>query len=235
MEQLDLLWNLEIHRNSLRTYKKELDNIENSPMIKDIEKKLVVMKDKLSKFRFNQESIKRKLREAECRLRDYVFKIQEIEEVLYNGQVNDLKQLEYLSCEKDKLKEIINKTETEILEFMEDVEDADNDLLNMEKSLVEINEKNLNIKEQYRKLEVDIINKIKLEEDDIKSLEDEIDEELLNKYYKIRKSKGTGIAKVNKSACGGCNMFLPMVLIDKLNNDNEIIYCESCGRILCKL
>ncbi len=235
MEQLDLLWNLEIHHNSLRTYKKELANLENTLMVKDIEEKLSDMKDRLSQFKSNQKRIKRKLRESENRLKDHNYKIKEIEDALYNGKTSDLRQLEYLSNEKDKLKNVINKTEMEILEFMEEVENVDNDLLKMEESFVIIKEKNIQIKEQYIKFKEDLINKIQLEEDNIKSLENIIDQELLDKYNKIRKSKGTGIVEVNNSACGGCNMVIPTILIDRLNNDNEIIYCESCGRILCKL
>lgn len=235
MEQLDLLWNLEIHHNSLRTYKKELANLENTLMVKDIEEKLSDMKDRLSQFKSNQERIKRKLRESESRLKDYNYKIKEIEDALYNGKTSDLRQLEYLSNEKDKLKNIINNTEMEILEFMEEVESVDNDLLKMEESFVKIKDKNTQIKEQYRKFKEDLINKIQLEEDNMKSLENKIDQELLCKYNKIRKTKVTGIVGVNNSACGGCNMVIPTILIDRLNKNNEIIYCESCGRILCKL
>ncbi len=234
MEQLDLLRNLEGHHNSLKLYQKELFNLKNNSMINKNEEKIILTEEKLKRLKSGQEKIKDRLKTSNTRLKDYNFKIEEVEKNLYKGQIIDLKQLEYLNDEKDKLKEIINDTETEILEFMDEVENIDKELLTMEKFLEEIKDKNIKLKKKYCDLEEKLKGEIQLKKDKILALENKIDENLLNKYNIIRKNKGTGIAEVKDRVCSGCNMLLPTVLVDRLNNQKEIIYCESCGRILCK-
>lgn len=235
MEQLDLLRNLEDHHNSLKLYRKELLILKNDSMIDKNEEKIVDTEKRLSRLKSSHENVKDKLRQANIRLKNYNFKIEEVEKNLYDGQIIDIKQLEYLNDEKDKLKEIISDTEIEILEFMDEVEDIDKELLIMERSLEEIKDKNNKIKSKYNGIEENLKGKIRLEENEIITLENKIDASLLNKYNLTKKNKGTGIAEVKDSVCSGCNMLIPTILIDKLNNQNEIIYCENCGRILCKL
>ncbi len=234
MEQLDLLWNLELHHNSLNTYQKQLLRLKDDLMLKDTEKKLESTEIKLSRFKTNHDQIKFKLKESDRRLKDYNYKIEEVEKNLYNGETTDIKQLEYLSREKDRLKEIINDAEIEVLELMDEVEDTDKELGMMEVALHEMKEKNMSLKIKYKTIKKEMEDKIQFEEDEIIALEGKIDKDLLYKYYLIKKSKGTGIAKINSSVCSGCNMHIPTFLIDKLNNEDTIIYCESCGRILCK-
>lgn len=235
MEQLDLLRNLEEHHNSLKLYQRELFNLKNDSMINKTREKILDTEGKLLKLKSSQDKIKNKLNQSNSRLKDYNFKIIEVEKSLYNGEIKDLKQLEYLSYEKDKLKEIISDTETEILEFMDEVENIDEELSAMGGSLEDIKEKNDKLKNKYSILEKELMDKIKLEENEILTLENKIDVKLLNRYSMIRKSKGTGIAEVKDSVCSGCNMLIAKVLLDRLDNQNEIICCESCGRILCKL
>lgn len=234
MEQVNSLWNLENHHNSLRTYKKELNSLENESMIENAGKKLIEMENNLERLKSNQVSVVNKLREAEGRLKEYNYRIEEVDKSLYDGQTKDIRQLEYLSHEKEKLKGTIDDIEIKIIELMEETEEVGKELISMEESIKEIREENINLKKQYQKIGNDLMTKIQLEEDKIRILEETIDEILLNRYTQIRKTKGSGVAKVNNQTCSGCNMFIPTILIDRLNNSNEIIYCESCGRILCK-
>jgi len=234
MEQLDLLMNLEEHHNSLNLYQKELSDLQNNLTIDKMEEKILYIEEKFRSLRSNQKKIKEKLKESNLRLNNYNFKIKEVEKNLYNGQTTDLKQLEYLMNENNKLKTIIDTTETEILEFMNEVEDMDQELLKMENVLYEIKDKNNKLKEKYEMKRKILESKIHLKEDEILVLEEKIDLKLLNKYNAIRRNKKTGIAEVRDSTCSGCNILIPIISMDKLNNQKEIAYCESCGRILCK-
>lgn len=234
MERLDLLWNLGIHHNSLNNYYKELEKLKKPLSIIDSEDLIVKTEEKLNSFRSRQEEIKRKLTESSRRLKDYSFKIEETEEALYNGSTTNPKQLEYLSQEKDKLKEIISETETEILEFMDEVEIMDKELLIIDTDFQNIKKQNIKLKTQYKISVDELNNKIQIEVEAIKSLEDKIDKTLLKQYTTIRENRGTGIVEVKNLACSGCNIMIPTFMVDKLNKNNEIIYCESCGRILYK-
>lgn len=234
MEQIDLLWNLEIHHNSLKNYQNELSNVQKSLSIGETEKQVEDIEKRLDKIKSKQEDIKKRIIESNRRLKEDNFKIKEVEVNLYNGSTSNPKQLEYLSEEKDKLKSIINDTETEILELMEDMDSVDEELIDLSKKLGTMRDKNLELKRECKVLVDKLKYNIESEEVEIKSIEEKIDMVILNQYQTIRKNRGIGIAEVKGSACGGCNMMIPTLMIEKLNRNNEIIYCESCGRILYK-
>lgn len=235
MEQLSCLCDLENCQNSLRTYTREMDSLERESMANKRDKKLDDLEGKLEKIKVNQTGIKNKLREAEGKLKNYTFEYEQIEKSLYDGSTSDIKQLEYLDLEKNKLRDTINKTEIEIIESMEGMETLDRELIELEKLVRELKARNSELREEYKKAKENLNKKVKLDEEKILVLEKAIEKKLLDKYYKIRRSKGTAIAIVKDTSCGGCNMFIPMMLIDRLNKGEEIIYCENCGRILCKL
>ncbi|MDR7857137.1 C4-type zinc ribbon domain-containing protein [Tissierella sp.] len=234
MEQLDLLWNLEIHHNSLEAYKKKLSNLQNSSSIMDTEKEIMDIDKRSDKIKLNQGEGKKRLIESNRMLKEYNYKIEEVEKNLYDGSTSNPKQLEYLSEEKDKLKEIINETEIGILEFMDDMESLDEEIIELDKRLKSMKDNNLQLKREYEILADDLKNNIQIEVVEIKSIEEKVDGVILNQYKAIRNNRGTGIVQVKGLVCGGCNMMIPTFLADKLNNNNEIIYCESCGRILYK-
>lgn len=57
---------------------------------------------------------------------------------------------------------------------------------------------------------------------------------LLKQYEQVRRSKrGTGLAAIiNNKRCGGCNMQLPIHVMQKAKKGDAITKCPSCGRIL---
>ncbi len=62
----------------------------------------------------------------------------------------------------------------------------------------------------------------------------EIPTSLLKQYEQVRRAKrGTGLALiVNSKRCGGCNMQLPIHVVQKAKKDGQVTRCPSCGRIL---
>lgn len=61
-----------------------------------------------------------------------------------------------------------------------------------------------------------------------------ISRQLLAIYEQVRKArKGVGLAEVvDGSRCSGCNVHLPIHIVQKVRKNNGIIRCPSCGRIL---
>ncbi|MGL4611755.1 MAG: zinc ribbon domain-containing protein [Trueperaceae bacterium] len=62
----------------------------------------------------------------------------------------------------------------------------------------------------------------------------EVNSSLLKQYEQVRKAKrGTAIANiVNNERCGGCNVKLPIYVLQKVSKAQDIVRCPSCGRIL---
>ena len=61
-----------------------------------------------------------------------------------------------------------------------------------------------------------------------------IDRTLLATYEQVRKARrGIGLAEVQGgSRCSGCNVHLPIHVVQKVRKDTAIVRCPSCGRIL---
>ncbi|MBX3139508.1 MAG: hypothetical protein KF875_02005 [Trueperaceae bacterium] len=57
---------------------------------------------------------------------------------------------------------------------------------------------------------------------------------LLQQYEQVRKAKrGLGLAEVvGNGTCGGCNVRLPIHVVQKVKRADNVTRCPSCGRIL---
>lgn len=233
MEQLNLLSSLETHHDLLKSYEKELLDLKNKLKLMELENRIRATEEKLKRVKIKRDETNKNLKSCNNLLVEYNYKIEEVEKNLYNGKTTDLKQLEYLSKEKDKLQEIVSNKETEILGLMDEIDLLDKEILEIEEILQKYKDRIIIQRRKYMVLEQKIKDKIKDEEKEILSLEKILDNVLLETYYSIKKNKGSGISIPQNGVCNRCNMVLPMILIDKLNQ-GEIVYCENCGRILCK-
>ncbi|NLV89328.1 MAG: hypothetical protein GX021_08210 [Tissierellia bacterium] len=233
MVQLDLLSSLETHHDLLKSYEKELLELEDKLKLKELVKRIKVNEAKLEKIKLIRDETKKKLKSCNSMLAEYNYKIEEVDKNLYNGSTTDVKQLEYLSREKDRLKELVGNKETEILSLMDEMELIDKEILQIEEFLQKYKEKITIQRKKYRLLEQKIKNKIEEERQEILTIEDNMSKGLLEKYYTIKKIKGSGISIPQNGVCNRCYMVIPMMLLDRLNK-GELVYCENCGRILCK-
>lgn len=59
-----------------------------------------------------------------------------------------------------------------------------------------------------------------------------IDSKLMEKYRKIKTRWANPVAELHNDRCGGCNMQLPASVLGKVKADNQLVECDSCGRIL---
>jgi predicted nucleic acid-binding Zn-ribbon protein len=92
-------------------------------------------------------------------------------------------------------------------------------------------------RERLRALEVIALDKAALAEVDKKraALRPEIGEAALSNYDRIAKGKGTGLAEALNQKCMACQMMLRPQRWNDLrdrSNEDEIMTCESCGRLL---
>jgi len=65
------------------------------------------------------------------------------------------------------------------------------------------------------------------------SFTDGIDEDLLDRYNRLFKSKnGIALVTVEHGVCAGCNMQVTNQSILEVKAEKEIVGCPQCGRIL---
>lgn len=70
-------------------------------------------------------------------------------------------------------------------------------------------------------------------EDNYDQLTGGIDEGVLNRYQRLRRSKGdNAVVGIEHGVCGGCHMKLPIQIIRSCQGQQEIVSCPNCARIL---
>ena len=67
---------------------------------------------------------------------------------------------------------------------------------------------------------------------EMETVERQVDPTFLAKYKRARVHHNMPVVPVVNDKCSGCNMSLPMAVIKKLSNQENVMECENCGRIL---
>lgn len=159
-------------------------------------------------------------------------KIEKSQEKLRSVKTN--KEYQSSLKEIDDIKAINSKLEDEMLEFLEQIETAEQSL----------NES----KQQYSRI-VDEINQEKNSlsqaagqgKKDLSALQSDrdavtaaLDAGLLGIFKRQMMKQGDGIAivEVNNAVCQGCNMNIPPQMYNDLQRGNSLNYCPSCERII---
>jgi hypothetical protein len=123
--------------------------------------------------------------------------------------------------------------EDEVLKLMDDVE--------IHKAQVQEEKKNLAAEEEKVKKEVAELEakaqSLKKEEETLhgerKNFTPSIDPELLGRYELIvKKRDGVAMAALRGESCGECGVSLPPQVVNLIKIGDDIMYCESCSRIL---
>ena len=232
MNQLKLVWELEKYNSIIDDCNVCLNELENSirvqtmiRRINELESDINLVKDKISDNRKLTLKLERSLKE-------YDYTKRKLEKDLYSGRVTDVKQLEQLTVDRERTFQLIDEIESRILNLIDDHEILE--------------ERYIRIKDDYEQLRVEIIKvqrevnekiknlriKMKDAELGIDDITPHIEIKILKRYDLTREKRGRGVVSVNNDVCGGCNMRIPTYLMQDIKKQSEIIYCESCGRLL---
>lgn len=233
MENLNLL--IKIEDCDLKIHKSKevlelLGHDEEAGKIKDKIEFLTREREELEK---NLAITKESLRKYENELRDLNFNKKTLTEKLYSGDTVDIKELEALSREEDSLSLSLDKLENSYLIEDEKLEILKEELFKVEECLdlesSRYRSTREGIDEKKRSLKEELENLILEREEIYGSLEEPIKKQ----YDFLSKRRRDFMAQVVDKKCTGCNIILPVYIINKLDGE-EIINCENCNRILYK-
>ena len=160
-------------------------------------------------------------------------KIEPLEQRLYQGKVQNPKELQDLQQDIESLKRRRGELEDRALEAMEALEQAQQALAEAQRVLQDLETASLAEQEELRRREVELTQEIATLEERRAEQESGVNGSLLRLYNElIATRQGRAVAKVEGGACQGCRISLPMNLLQRARSGTDVVQCSSCERIL---
>lgn len=232
MSELEELWNIQQHFNCLKNIQDNIDKFSKKDGIKESYIRLKKIENRLVDSENKIKEMEKLLNRNNLILKEYDYQLEKIEKSLYHDDIHDLKQLNFLDMERQNIKKQIEEKEKEILLQMDELENMKSNIIKLQNEYKVLRKEYASkIKEYKIKIE-EFKAKEAYEKTKIEELKLKVSKEVFEEYKSIVKSKGVAVVKVIDDRCSGCNMFLPKMILDKLKNNNEIVHCENCNRIL---
>ena len=137
-------------------------------------------------------------------------------------------QHEIEDCKKENL-----KLEEQILVKMEEEEQERKTMVLVQNQIKEEEKKVKEEESKYQEALAMLEQKIALQDKERQQICGQIDRQSLDRYERIRRSKGTlALAKILEGSCGGCRIKVRPQMIIEIKKNKELIFCDSCGRVL---
>lgn len=199
--------------------------------IAEIEKKLESHERKLEADRAalaaNQKD--RKSMEGEIQVQQQ--KISKLKDQMLEAKTND--QYRAFQHEIDYCEKEIRRAEDRILELMGESEPLDRNVkaaegaLKQEKAQVEAEKQQARERTAGDQKELDGLNAER------KSISSKMTPAVLGSYERVRKlRRGIAVAEAADGRCSQCHMSLRLQFFQDLKRGEQVMYCESCSRIL---
>jgi predicted nucleic acid-binding Zn-ribbon protein len=160
-------------------------------------------------------------------------KIEPVEQRLYQGNVQNPKELEDLQRDVESLKRRRSDLEDRALEAMEVLEQAQQALDEAQRELQELTESTGTEQEALGSRQASLQGEIASLESQRAEQAARIDASSLQLYDRLYATRQhRPVAKVQGGACQGCRISLPMNLLQRARSGSGLVQCSSCERIL---
>jgi len=173
------------------------------------------------------------MQDAELQAKSLDSKIKEVEARMASGRITNPKELDALEKDRQMHRRHRGELDTKLLELM----DA------MDRAQKSSNEKDATLKKTETS-HASEIEKLGRERETLNARVAEIAAEVANQraaldpgtlatYDRLRQAKsGRAVAQLKNNGCGVCGMQIPSGLRSRVEQDEELVFCLDCGRIL---
>jgi len=196
------------------------------------------LKSRSSSAQAGLEAAKTRVKELESKRKDLELEVEAKKQLISkyaNQQLQTRKNEEYraLSHEIDGCKEAIVKIEDQEISLMEQAEQAQKDVLSatklaneakkiLEDQISQITDREQNLNKELAELQTNR-----------EELSGAVDETVRGKYERLLKNKGENVVVgVQHGVCGGCHMKVSPQTLISCQQQQELVTCSNCGRIL---
>ena len=160
-------------------------------------------------------------------------KIEPVEAKLYEGKVTIPRELEDLQMDLESLQRRRSELDDRALEAMEALDEAGRAVAESEGALQRAeaayngDQQELGARKAVLQSEIDDLQGRRTEAAEL------IDDAMLSLYDQLAAAhQGRAVAKVEGGTCQGCRISLPMNVLQRSRNREEVVRCSSCERIL---
>jgi len=172
-------------------------------------------------------------REREIQLDSVTHKLSASQGRLYSGAVQNPKELQGLGEEVEYLNQRVDELQDAVLESLIEVEEAQDALRQAEKSFAGIEDQwkaeQSKITGELERLDIRLTELM----NDRKFVESALGKADLELYDDLRRRKGRApIARLINGTCKGCGVSLPVAEAHRVRDDQALVFCSSCGRLL---
>ena len=171
--------------------------------------------------------------QAETKVKDQRIKIEQVESTLYSGTVRNPKELQDIQNEVAALKRFLDTLEERQLEAMLTVDQTDDEFQEAQKTLqqylFQAEKQQAELTREREQIRDELAASLKQR----KLAESTVIPDDLTTYNRLRKQRaGVAVAKVKERACNACGSTLSAALHQAARSPSQVVFCDSCGRIL---
>ena len=204
----------------------------------EIEPERQVLKGKAAGAQTGLENAKTRVKEIESKRKQLELDVEAKKELIRkyaNQQMQTRKNEEYraLNQEIENCKTAIFKIEDEEISLMEQGETAQKEVVKatqaaneakklMDDQIAQLATREQNLKKELAELEANR-----------EELANAVDEDVRGRYERLVKHKGENVVVgIQHGVCGGCHMKVPPQVLLSCRQQQELVTCSNCGRIL---
>ena len=175
----------------------------------------------------------RQQRELEAEVDDLKAKVAVAEDRLYGGAIKNPKELSSIQEQVKNYHKKIGEVDDSTLEMMSEEDTLEQQLATKREEINRMEEEWKTEQQSLLKQQEELKAELDSLEDTKKGLASKIDADSLELYQLLRqKRQGRAVAKVEQGMCQGCRISLPVSELQKVRQNQEIVQCGSCERIL---
>jgi hypothetical protein len=184
------------------------------------------------------QRLKQRLIEAEVELRRASAELADHQEKQkkYQAQLRNVQSSREYSAvlnEMDGVEKQIRTTEDKVLTLEEELETSRADLKKREENLPRETQEHEEKMKDWRTTQRAINEELKTAQAEIEILEARVRPRELAEFRRLLEKKGgLAVARVVSASCSACHVKVRPAAMQSLKTGNEIIYCDSCRRIL---
>jgi predicted nucleic acid-binding Zn-ribbon protein len=160
-------------------------------------------------------------------------KLQQIEQRLYSGRVSNPKELSDLHAEGQQERRLIGTREDRLIGLFDEVDAAKQGLDEANAALQQTTAEHEASQAELRRERDQLRSELEALERERPSIVERTDPRGLRSYESLRRTRGgLAVAQVAQRTCQGCRVSLPSSTAQEARTSDELVFCQSCGRIL---